>query len=196
MLEVESGVEAIKQKGVRVIRAVIPKRSTLDGTNASETNFRQKYKAAIIAVQRNGKSAAEKLSQTKFQVGDILVLQVSDDSPLLVRPPRDFYRKQGAKKSSSLVKFVRKRISSFGSLSDLGSQKSDTNDDESSVGGSDIVAKDDSSAGNQSQISDPSQPKVGFYVDSDDDDLSISSVSSKKEVRFYAFTVSIQFLSS
>ncbi len=187
MLEVESGVEAIKQKGVRVIRAVIPKRSTLDGTNASETNFRQKYKAAIIAVQRNGKSTAEKLSKTKFQVGDILVLQVSDDSPLLVRPPRDFYRKQAVKKSSSLVKFVRKRISSFGSLSDLGSQKSDVSDDETSVGRSGVVAKDDGSAGNHSQISDPSQPKVGFYVDPDDDDLSIGSVSSKKEVRFCIF---------
>lgn len=184
MLEVESGVEAIKQKGVRVIRAVITKQSTLVNTNASETNFRQKYKAAIIAVQRDGKSTAEKLSKTRFQVGDILVLQVSDDSPLLVRPPKDFYKK-AMKKSSSLVKFVRKRISSFGSLSDLGSQKSDNaSDDETSVGRGATADQhktkdDDDSVGDQSQVSETSQ-QVGFYVDADDD-LSTSSMPSKNE---------------
>jgi hypothetical protein len=119
MLEVESGVEAIKSRGLRVIRAVIPKVSKLVGTNASETNFRQKYKAAIVAVQRGGKSVSNKLSQARFEIGDLLILQVSDDSPLLIPPPKDLYRQmaKGKKRFSSLSRF-KKRISSFGSLSD------------------------------------------------------------------------------
>ena len=114
MLEVESGVEAVKSRGLRVIRASIPQKSKLIGTTAAETNFRKKYKAAIVAVQRDGKSVSNKLSQARFEVGDVLVLQVSDDSPLLVRPPDDFYRsgnKKGSKKRSSSLSRLRKRFS-------------------------------------------------------------------------------------
>jgi hypothetical protein len=45
--------------------------------------FRENYKAAIVAVQQGGKNTVKPLSSLKFGVGDILVLQVSDDSPLL-----------------------------------------------------------------------------------------------------------------
>ena len=135
MLEIESGVEAIKSRGLRVIRAVIPKTSTLIGSNAAETNFRVKYKAAIVAVHRDGKSVSNKLSQARFAVGDTVILQVSDDSPLLMPPPEDFYRKltKEGKRTSSLSNFVRKRISSFGNLSDAGSVKSGNISDEESV---------------------------------------------------------------
>lgn len=135
MLEVESGVEAIKSRGLRVIRAVIPKSSTLIGTNASETNFRLKYKAAIVAVHRDGKSVSNKLSQARFAVGDTVVLQVSDDSPLLIPPPKDFYRKwtKEGKRPSSLSRYVRTRIGSFGNLLEAGSVKSDNFSDEESV---------------------------------------------------------------
>lgn len=135
MLEIESGVEAIKSRGLRVIRAVIPKTSTLIGTNASETNFRLKYKAAIVAVQREGKSVTNKLSQARFAAGDTVVLQVSDDSPLLVPPPKDFYKKmtKEGKRPFSLSSYVRRRINSFGNLSEAGSAKSDNYSDEESV---------------------------------------------------------------
>jgi len=132
MLEIESGVEAIKSRGLRVIRAVIPNSSTLIGTNASETNFRLKYKAAIVAVQRDGKSVSNKLSQARFAAGDTVVLQASDDSPLLIPPPKDFYRKltKEGKRPSSLSR-LRTRISSFGNLSEAGSVKSEISDEES-----------------------------------------------------------------
>ena len=135
MLEVETGVEAIKSRGLRVIRAVIPSTSKLIGTTASETNFRQAYKAAIVAVQRGKQSVSNKLSQARFEVGDLVVLQASDDSPLLIPPPKDFYRNisKGDKKSSSLSRF-RKRISSFGSLSDAASVKSENESDTESPG--------------------------------------------------------------
>lgn len=147
MLEVESGVEAVKSRGLRVIRASIPQKSKLIGTTAAETNFRKKYKAAIVAAQRDGKSVSNKLSQARFQVGDVLVLQVSDDSPLLVRPPDDFYRsgnKKGSKKRSSSLSRLRKRFSGKEKASD--DKNVDTVDEENQS----MHSEDDSSVGDDS----------------------------------------------
>jgi hypothetical protein len=46
-----------------------------------------------VAVQQGGKNTSQALSSVKFNVGDVLVLQASDESPLLVRPPDNFYEK-------------------------------------------------------------------------------------------------------
>ena len=88
------GVEAIKRRGLKVIRAAVTKHSTLIGKSASEANFRSKYKAAIVAVQKSGKNVptGSQLGNVNFEPGDQLVLQAADDSPLLVRPPSDFYK--------------------------------------------------------------------------------------------------------
>ena len=89
------GVEALKQRGLRVIRARVLKGSRLIGKTATEVNFRQVYKAAIVAVQKsnNNKATTGALSSVRFDVGDVLVLQASEDSPLLNQPPNDFYKK-------------------------------------------------------------------------------------------------------
>jgi di/tricarboxylate transporter/predicted amino acid-binding ACT domain protein len=130
MLEVNTGIEAVKRKGIRVIRSIIPKGSQLIGTNATEINFREKYKAAIVAVQRDGKAVPEKLSQIRFSLGDILVLQVSDDSPLLVKPPKDFYKKS-VDKGKFAKFFAKKRFGSFGSISDANSVEQSSDHDSS-----------------------------------------------------------------
>jgi len=88
LLEVGSGVQAMKKRGLRVIRVVIPKKSSLLGLTAAEANFRQKYKAAIIAVQKGGKNTT---TAATFDVGDVLILQASDNSPLLKEPSLGFY---------------------------------------------------------------------------------------------------------
>ena len=127
MLESDTGIEAIKHRGLRVLRAVVTKNSDLIGHTATEINFRDKYKAAIIAIQQDGACSSEKLSQVQFKCGDVLVLQASDDSPLLIRPPLDFYKSAAIKKglsTQSLSRFVKRRLGSFGSSSDLRSVKS------------------------------------------------------------------------
>jgi len=195
MLEIESGVEAIKSRGLRVIRAVIPKSSTLIGTNASETNFRQKYKAAIVAVHRDGRSVSNKLSQARFAVGDTVILQVSDDSPLLIPPPKDFYRKltKEGKRPSSLSR-LRTRISSFGNLSEAGSAKSENFSDEESVKtsktGTRIVDEESTSmflAKNEDK------------ADNDMEDASGEGSSQKNEVSheivsFYSITFGVELI--
>mmetsp|Transcript_27097 Transcript_27097/g.40742 ORF Transcript_27097/g.40742 Transcript_27097/m.40742 type:complete len:1257 (+) Transcript_27097:197-3967(+) len=136
MLEINSGIEAIKHRGIRIVRAIVPKKSSLVGVTALDINFREQYKCAIIAVQRDGKSPSEKLSQIRFAVGDVLVLQVNDDSPLLIEPPKDFYKKKGnkgmtaSKSNNSLSRFVRKRFGSFSSLdSSQGSEEGTSTSD-------------------------------------------------------------------
>jgi uncharacterized protein with PhoU and TrkA domain len=91
LLENEHGSQAVKRRGIRVIRAVVTKHSSLIGRTTAEVSFRETYKAAIVAIQKGGRNAA--LSSARFGDGDVLVIQASDDSPLLKRPPADFYQR-------------------------------------------------------------------------------------------------------
>lgn len=93
LLENEVGVGAAKRRGLSVIRCVVTEQSKLVGKSLEDINFRETYKAAIIAVQKRDKSKVEDLAEVNFVPGDILVIQANDDSPLLVRPPPDFYVK-------------------------------------------------------------------------------------------------------
>jgi hypothetical protein len=90
-LESEKGIQAVKTRGLRVIRAVVTKTSRLIGQTAAEVDFRERYKAAIVAVQKGGRNVA--LSTVRFGSGDVLVLQASDDSSLLKVTPADFYKR-------------------------------------------------------------------------------------------------------
>ena len=95
LLATEGGIEAVKKRGLRVMRAKVVVGSRLVGKTATEADFRRAYRAAIIAVQSakpSPSSSKLSLSTTRFSVGDVLILQASDDSPLLIAPPDDFYK--------------------------------------------------------------------------------------------------------
>ena len=83
ILEDNSGVEVLKRGGLKVLQAQVTRTSRLVGQTAANVRFRENYKAAIVAVQQGGKNATQPLSFITFGAGDILVLQVSDDCPLL-----------------------------------------------------------------------------------------------------------------
>jgi uncharacterized protein with PhoU and TrkA domain len=95
LLEHDNGILAVKKRGLRVLRARVTPVSRLIGRKAADLNFRDTYKAAIVAIQRGGKNINKALSTVAFEAGDSLILQASDDSPLLkLKPPtKDFYRK-------------------------------------------------------------------------------------------------------
>mmetsp|Transcript_18082 Transcript_18082/g.51383 ORF Transcript_18082/g.51383 Transcript_18082/m.51383 type:complete len:1343 (+) Transcript_18082:187-4215(+) len=99
LLESESGILAVKTRGLRVIRAVITKTSTLIGKTASDIDFRRRYKAGIVAVQKGGRNVP--LSGVRFGPGDVLVLQAGEGSPLLKSPPGDFYKRHTDKMQHS-----------------------------------------------------------------------------------------------
>ena len=68
---------------MKVLRARVTKNSRLVGKTVADVQFRDTYKAAILVVQQGGKNVTQSLSSLTFGAGDILILQVSDDCPLL-----------------------------------------------------------------------------------------------------------------
>lgn len=95
-----------KERGLRVIRARVAKGSRLVGKIPRDINFRQDYGVALIAPAFHDKEA--------FKVGDQLILQASDNSPLLERPPTNEsnHGNDGSiSKSSSVGSFVKKLVS-------------------------------------------------------------------------------------
>ena len=122
LLETESGVDAIKKRGLRVVRAKVTKHSMLIGKKSAEVDFRQTYKAAIVAIQHHGKNIqGDERVTFKFSVGDVLIVQASPNSPLLTEPPEGFYKKiaeaeQGSlskpNSMTGLVNMIRKNLSS------------------------------------------------------------------------------------
>eukprot|EP00977_Amphora_coffeiformis_P021935 scaffold10085_cov168-Amphora_coffeaeformis.AAC.6 len=85
----KKNVTTAKKLGLRVCRARVQK-GRLVGAQAGQIDFRNTYKAGIVAIQRHGKCLLE-FSAVVFAEGDVLVLQASTDSPLLETPPYGFY---------------------------------------------------------------------------------------------------------
>ncbi len=102
-----SGIEATRRRGLQVMRARVREGSGLAGLMLSEvTDFRERYNAAILAIQKvDGRVYTESFSTVLLEVGDVLVLQVGDDSPLLESPPQD--RQVQESRLSSISSFIR-----------------------------------------------------------------------------------------
>ena len=90
LLEEESGIEAVKHRGLTVLRAKVTKKSSLIGKTASQSDFRGRFRAGIIAWKKaENDTQVRNFSEAVFSEGDVLILQVSDESPLLQAPPAD-----------------------------------------------------------------------------------------------------------
>ena len=83
LLEPVTGIEAVKKRGQSVVRCDIKAGSSLVGKTPAEADLRGAYGGAIIAVQRGGRAPLGKLNAVVFQVGDVLVLQAQDSSPII-----------------------------------------------------------------------------------------------------------------
>jgi di/tricarboxylate transporter len=89
-------------------RAVIPRGSPLVGTRLKEAEFRARYNASVVAVQRRGEDVEERVGEARLRAGDTIILEASPDfdethrtynelfvmSPLRGRRPREPH-KQG-----------------------------------------------------------------------------------------------------
>ena len=77
-----------KTTGTQVVRANVTSSSSLIGKKPIDVEFRKTYLSSIVAYQKNGKNC---LLDVEMGVGDLLVLETSEGSPLLVKPPDGFY---------------------------------------------------------------------------------------------------------
>ena len=147
LLEKEVGAGAALSRGMPVIRVQVTDKSRLVGVRLADVDFMDRYKAAVMAVSKADGSKVQVLRNACFAPGDILVLQAKDDSPLLVRPPPDFYTesKSASKRYSagffraltpkttdntSLFKTVADQVQRIRSNTDLEDLEANAEDDE------------------------------------------------------------------
>ncbi|KAL7471141.1 hypothetical protein ACHAXS_011441 [Conticribra weissflogii] len=125
-LESEGSIQAVKRRGLSVIRAIVTEDSKLSGRCLGDVPFRELYKAAVIAIKKADKSETPELSSVVLAPGDVMVLQANEDSPLLVRPPADFYNGNKGQTSRGFLKAVTGKLSS----NDLKSKASEESKDD------------------------------------------------------------------
>jgi di/tricarboxylate transporter len=89
LLHLSKEVAATRKRGLKIVRASIPKSSCLIGRKPAESKFRELYKANIVAYQKRGRNTS---IEREFTEGDLLLLEVFEGSPLLNNPsenPKD-----------------------------------------------------------------------------------------------------------
>jgi len=88
LLETTAGMHVSNRRGLAVLRGTINEQSWLVGRVVADIDFPTLYHATIIAMQRDQRPVPPgHLSAMQLKAGDILVLQVEEDSPLLQPPP-------------------------------------------------------------------------------------------------------------
>lgn len=74
----------------KLLEAVVSPTSTLVGENLHTSNFRETYGATVLAMRQNGKLLREKLSETNFNAGDVLLVEVHHDRLNAFKRSSDF----------------------------------------------------------------------------------------------------------
>lgn len=62
------------ERDVNVIEAVIAANSSITGKTVKQSNFRNRYDAAVVAIHRNGEKLSGKIGDIKLKSGDVLLL--------------------------------------------------------------------------------------------------------------------------
>lgn len=171
LLEREVGAGAALSGGMPVIRVQVTDKSSLAGVILADVDFMSKYKASVMAVSKADGSKIEVLRNRDVRIapGDILVLQAKDDSPLLVRPPPDFYTESesGKRYSAGFFRAVTPKFSDNTSLFKTVAGKFQRNS--SSVNFEDIEANADEEEEDDritiSYISDNNQVMINAWRD-------------------------------
>lgn len=65
------------EEQLALVEAVIPYRSQLIGKTLKEVDFRNLYETVVLAINRSGTQSNSKMSQTRLNIGDVLLLQGS-----------------------------------------------------------------------------------------------------------------------
>ncbi len=87
-LPVASGID---DKLESVAEIVVSHRSTLSGREVRDTNFRNRFDAAILAIHRNGERVWGQLGRVKLKEGDVLLVMKGQDFETRTEGGSDFY---------------------------------------------------------------------------------------------------------
>lgn len=71
---------ALGSPDISIVETVITPESTMAGSTAIDLNLRRLYRVNLLSVARQGQRLRTRLGQTRFVIGDILLLQGSDEN--------------------------------------------------------------------------------------------------------------------
>ncbi|GAB5558177.1 MAG: SLC13 family permease [Schleiferiaceae bacterium] len=74
-----------------VIEVLLPATSELAGKRVKDSNFRERFDAAIIAIHRNGKRIGGKIGEVTLAYGDLLLLSAGEGFSEAVKDQKDLY---------------------------------------------------------------------------------------------------------
>ena len=80
------------QGQLEIIETLVPYNSSLSGFTLKESNFREKYDAAVIAIHRNGERLSGKLGDIKLSHGDLLMLTAGKNFNKAVANDTNLYK--------------------------------------------------------------------------------------------------------
>ncbi len=78
-------------KQLDLVEALVPAMSDLGRKKVKTTNFRERYDAAIVAIQRDGERLGGKIGDQELQYGDLLLLTAGKDYRNRVRTDKNLY---------------------------------------------------------------------------------------------------------
>jgi len=90
-IQLPDGATKIQSPGVEVVEAVLSGNSTLVGKRVGDSNFRNRYDAAIVAIHRNGERISGKIGNVTLRPGDLLLLYSGEDFEERVDLYRDLF---------------------------------------------------------------------------------------------------------
>ncbi|QSE97166.1 SLC13 family permease [Fulvivirga lutea] len=90
-IELPSNLEPSSGKNLQVVEGVISANNSLIGKTVKESNFRERYDAAVVAIHRNGEKLSGKIGRIKIKAGDVLLMYVGKSFHNKVDVYKDLY---------------------------------------------------------------------------------------------------------
>ena len=86
-------------KNLEVVETVVSANSSIIGKSIKDSNFRERYDAAVVAIHRNGEKLSGKLGRIRLKAGDVLLLFTGDTFKNKVELYKDLYLISGGRKA-------------------------------------------------------------------------------------------------
>ncbi|MEQ8925314.1 MAG: SLC13 family permease [Fulvivirga sp.] len=90
-IELPSNLEPSSGKNLQVVEGVISANNSLIGKTVKESNFRERYDAAVVAIHRNGERLSGKIGRIRIKAGDVLLMYVGKSFQEKVDLFKDLY---------------------------------------------------------------------------------------------------------
>lgn len=97
LINKNTGLEFPKSKkfnlgeNLEIVEVLIPATSDLAGKKVKNTNFRQRFNSAIVAIHRNGKRIGGKIGDITLAYGDMLLVSAGDGFYSSIQNQKDLY---------------------------------------------------------------------------------------------------------